>query len=142
MGRVIKTDSSGKRRNQLMRTGAEILRRLSQKQQLDDEARDMAAALVFAFREIEEGIDASAAAWEKRDYWMKAEELRRRWGWPGHAADQIQNIIYNDAWHDLPPLIVKLLPNFNDIKITKMTRSESDWEGSYARLMSAKPPVR
>ena len=31
MGRVINTDSTGKQRNQSMRTGAELLRRLSQK---------------------------------------------------------------------------------------------------------------
>ncbi len=36
MGRVINTDSTGKQRNQQMRTAAEILRRLSQKQALDD----------------------------------------------------------------------------------------------------------
>ncbi len=142
MGRVINTDSSGKRRNQLMRTGAEILRRLTQKQDLDDEARDMVASLVYTFREIDEGIDTSAAAWEKRDYWMKAEELRRRWGWTGRAADQLQDVVVNDKWQLLPPLLVKLLPYFNDIKITKLTRDESEWQGSHLRLISEKPPTR
>ena len=33
MSRVINTDGPGKRRNQLMRTCAELLRRLSQKQE-------------------------------------------------------------------------------------------------------------
>ena len=42
----------------------------------------------------------------------------------------------------LPPMIVKLLPNFNDIKITKYTRKESEWDGSYSRLMSEKPPTK
>ena len=142
MSRVINTDSSGKRRNQLMRTGAEILHRLIKKNEIDDETRNMVATLVFVFREIDEGIDQSASAWEKRDYWMKAEELRRRWGWPGRAADQLQDIIYNDRWELLPPIIVKLLPNFQDIKITKMTRKESEWDGSYTRLMADKPPAR
>ena len=141
MGRVINTDSAGKQRNQLMRTAAEILRRLSQKQQLDDEARDMVAALVFLFREIDEGIEASAAAWEKRDYWMKAEELRQRWSWPGRMADQLQAIVFQDDWQQLPPMMVKLLPYFNDIKITKLTRGESEWIGSLTRLLREKPPA-
>lgn len=134
MGRVINTDSSGKRRNQLMRTAAEILRRLSQKTEIDDEAKDMVAALVYQFREIDEGIDASAAAWEKRDYWMKAEELRQRWSWPGRMADQLQNLVVTDDWSSLPPLMVKLLPYVADIKVTKLTRSESEWQGAYLRL--------
>ena len=138
MGRVINPDSTGKQRNQLMRTAAEILRRLSQKTQLDDEARDMVAALVFVFREIDEGIEASAAAWEKRDYWMKAEELRRRWSWPGRMADELQAMVFNGNWQQLPPMMVKLLPYFNDVKITKLTRSESEWAGSHGRLLREK----
>jgi len=142
MGRVINTDSSGKRRNQLMRTAAEILRRLSQKPEIDQEVRDMVAELVFLFREIDEGIDSSAAAWEKRDYWMKAEELRQRWGWPGRAAEQLADIVLNEKWDLLPPMIVRLLPNFNDIKITKYTRKDSEWEGSHLRLMNEKPTLK
>jgi hypothetical protein len=139
MGRVINPDSSGKRRNQLMRSGAEILRRLGEKQTVDDEARDLTAALVYIFREIDEGIESSAEAWEKRDYWVKAEELRRRWAWPGGFADQLQDIVYTDAWHNIPVTMMRLLPYFSEIKITKLTRKESEWEGSYLRLMSEKP---
>ncbi|MEP7293422.1 MAG: hypothetical protein ABI835_16680, partial [Chloroflexota bacterium] len=76
---VINTDSTGKHRNQAMRTGAELLRHLSQKPQIDDEVKDLVSAMIYALREIDEGIDSSAAAWEKRDYWMKADELRVRW---------------------------------------------------------------
>lgn len=139
MSRVINTDSTGKQRNQLMRTAAEILRRLSQKSEIDSDAKDMLAMLVYCFREIEEGIDQSAQAWEKRDYWVKAEELRQRWSWPGDAADQLQAMIYQEKWEQLPAIMVKLLPRFADIKITKLTRSESLWQGAYDRLMRAKP---
>ena len=135
MGRVINTDSSGKRRNQLMRTSAEILRRLSQKSDIDDEARDMVAALVYLFREIDEGIEASAQAWEKRDYWMKSEELRQRWGWPGRMADQLTNLVRTGDWNRMPMLMVKLLPYVDDVKVTKLTRGEDEWQGAYLRLI-------
>lgn len=139
MSRVIDTDSTGKQRNQLMRTAAEILRRLSQKSDMDADVKDMLATLVYCFREIEEGIDQSAQAWEKRDYWVKAEELRQRWSWPGDTADQIRTMIYQEDWNRLPPIMVKLLPRFADIKITKLTRDESLWQGAYDRLMREKP---
>lgn len=139
MSRVINTDSTGKQRNQIMRTGAEILRRLSQKSTIDAEVKDMLAMLVYCFREIEEGIDQSAQAWEKRDYWVKAEELRQRWSWPGDVSDQIQAMIFQEDWNMLPALMVKLLPRFADIKITKLTRNETLWEGTYERLMKEKP---
>lgn len=139
MGRVINPDSGGKRRNQIMRTAAEILRRLSQKSDIDDDVRDMTALLVFLFREMDEGIEESAAAWEKRDYWIKADEFRQRWSWAGRSAEELQSIIFNDKWELLPPLMIKLLPYFNEIKITKFTRKESEWEGSFERLMSERP---
>ena len=139
MSPVINLDSTGKQRNQIMRTGAEILRRLSQKSTIDAEVKDMLAMLVYCFREIEEGIDQSAQAWEKRDYWVKAEELRQRWSWPGDVADQIQAMIFQEDWNMLPPLMVKLLPRFADIKITKLTRNETLWQGTYERLMREKP---
>lgn len=136
---VINTDSTGKQRNQIMRTVAEILRRLSQKQVVDDEVRNMTAMLVYLFREIEAGIEQSATAWEKRDYWVKSEELRQRWMWVGDMADQLRSMIYAEQWTLLPPIMLKLLPKVADIKITKMTRSESMWEGVYDKLMREKP---
>lgn len=139
MGRVINTDSTGKQRTQTMRTVAEILRRLSQKQVVDDEVRNMTAMLVYCFREIEAGIDQSATAWEKRDYWVKSEELRQRWMWVGDMADQLAAMIYADQWTALPPIMLKLLPRVADIKITKMTRDVSLWDGIYDRLIEEKP---
>ena len=139
MGRVINTDSTGKQRNQTMRTVAEILRRLSQKQTVDDEVCNMTAMLVYCFREIEAGIDQSATAWEKRDYWVKSEELRQRWMWVGDMADQLRNMIYSEQWTLLPPIMLKLLPRVADIKITKMTRDISFWDGVYDKLMQEKP---
>ena len=136
---VINTDSTGKQRNQTMRTVAEILRRLSQKQVVDDEVRNMTAMLVYCLREVEAGIDQSATAWEKRDYWVKSEELRQRWMWVGDMADQLRSMIYSEQWTLLPPIMLKLLPRVADIKITKMTRDISLWDGVYDKLMQEKP---
>lgn len=141
MGRVINTDSTGKRRNQIMRSAAEILRRLSQKNDVDDSVKDMVSMLVYLFRELDEGIEQSAAAWEKRDYWLKADEFRQRWGWAGAMADEIDALVRADEWQNLPQIMIKLLPYFNDIKITKLTRKESLWEGSYTRLMRERSPI-
>jgi hypothetical protein len=142
MSRVINTDSSGKKRNQHMRTSAEILRRLSQKGIIDPEAKDMVAQLVFCLREIDEGIDSSAQAWEKRDYWMKAEEFRQRWRWTGDMADELQALVFHDEWHRIPEILVRLLPYFSDIKINKFMRKPEYWSGAYERLMREKPPQR
>jgi hypothetical protein len=135
MSRVIRVNEPGKQRNWLMRTSAEIIRRLSQKPSLDDEAKDMTAMLALCLREIETGIDASAGAWEKRDYWLKAERFRTRWAWAGQAALALEGIILNDDWGLLPDLLAGLLPQFADIKIARFTRPPSLWRGAHSRLL-------
>ncbi|MGQ9888560.1 MAG: hypothetical protein ACUVSX_08735 [Aggregatilineales bacterium] len=139
MSRVINTDSTGKRRSQLMRTVAETLRRLSQKNTVDDDTRDMVALLVFCLRDIEAGIEQSAQVWEKRDYWMKAEEFRERWRWAGLMAAELQELVFADNWGHLPNAIARLLPYVSDIKINKFTRREGHWKGSYDALLREKP---
>jgi hypothetical protein len=135
MSRVVNVDSTGKNRNRFMRTAAELLRRLSQKSALDDEARDMAAHLVFCLRGIDDGIEASAAVWEGRDYWLKADQLRQRWAWAGNASASLESMIRNQAWESLPTIMAGLFGHFAEIKITKFTRDASEWQGAYQRLI-------
>ncbi len=135
MSRVINVDSPGKLRSQLMRTAAEVIRRLSLKNEVDEEARDMAALLVYCFREIDTGIDQSVQAWEKRDYWVKAEKFRLQWAWVKQAEADLARILRNEEWDQLPLALVRLLPQFRTIKIAKFTRKPSLWQGSYQRLL-------
>ncbi|NDJ79204.1 MAG: hypothetical protein GYB65_23385 [Chloroflexi bacterium] len=134
MSRVVNTNSPGKIRNQLRRTSAEMLRHLSQKAELDDEAKDMAALLFYCLRGIQDGIESSAEVWENRDYWMKAEQLRQRWSWTEGAQARLENVLRTDDWESLPAVIVGLFEHFADIKVTKFTRKPSAWEGAFARF--------
>lgn len=136
MGRVVNINNPGKIRNQLMRTAAELLRHLSQKADLDDEAKDMAARLVFCLREIDDGIEASSMAWEKRDYWIKAEQLRQRWAWTGNSAARLESLIRSQAWDSLPVVMAELFGHFADIKVIKFTRTADEWQGAYQQLQS------
>jgi hypothetical protein len=141
MTRVVNTDSVGKARNQHMRTAAEVMRRLSQKTELDAEARDMAAQLVFCFKQIEDGIEEAMVAWEKRNYWNKVEQFRKQWIWVGRAAARLEQVIRAEAWDQLPVQLAGLFEHFAGITITKFMRDPDIWQGAYERLMSATPPA-
>ncbi len=118
-----------------MRTVAELLRHLSQKQEIDQEAKNMMALLVLVLREIADGIEDSTLAWEKRNYWIKIEEFRNNWRWAGETAAELETIIINEEWHNLPTMLVKLLPYVNDITVVKFTRSKAIWQGCYDKLI-------
>jgi len=139
MSRVINLDNPTKIRNRNRRAVAELLRHLSQKPQIDEEARDMAATIVYLLRELNKGVDQTAQAWEKRGYWMKAERFLRRWDWTPEAAANIEDVIRHEAWDLLPGLLVDLFPHFADIQIKTMTRKPTLWRGAYRKLLAETP---
>ncbi|NDJ84992.1 MAG: hypothetical protein GYB66_03810 [Chloroflexi bacterium] len=134
MSRIINTENPGKIRNQEMRTCAEILRRLSTKPDLDREAKDMIAQLVFSLRVINDTIEHSAEVWENRDYWMKAEELRESWRWVNKMIGEIKHLVREDDWASFPIILAGLFQHVGHIKIKKFTRAADTWQGAYARL--------
>lgn len=135
MSRIINIDNPGKTRSQLMRTAAELIRRLGQKPEMDEDARDMVALLVYCFRQIDAGIDDTVRAWEKRNYWIKVEQFRARWAWGSQAAERLEQIVRHDDWDVLPLTLIGLLPHFEDIKVVKFTRNPALWRGAYHRLL-------
>jgi hypothetical protein len=139
MSRVINLNDPTKIRNQNRRAIAEILRHLSQKPAMDAEAQDMAATLVFLLREIDAGVKQTVAAWEKRDYWMKAERFLRDWQWVTETAVNIEDVIRHEAWDLLPELLADLFPRFADIQLKTMTRKADLWQGNYQRLLASAP---
>ena len=134
MGRVISISNPAQRRNSFRRTIAEILRHLMLKRELDEEAKDMAATVVFALRGIAETIETSTEAWEKRNYYLKADRFRRQWEWVPLFAARLQNVVVNDRWEQLPRELAMLAPYFQDVKITKLTRAPATWQASYRLL--------
>jgi hypothetical protein len=135
MGRIIYTQSPGKTRHHYRRSVAEMLRRLGRKRRIDDEARDQAALIVLCLQGMADTVDQTVSAWEKRDYWMKAERFRREWEWLDPMADQLAAVICQQEWHELPDLLAGLAPHFSDIAVRRMTREATLWRGAYERLL-------
>jgi hypothetical protein len=103
---------------------------------MDDEARDMLATIVYALREIDATIEVTTEAWEKRDYYLKADKFRLEWEWALPAADRMEAIVRRSLWDRLPQEIMGLAPRFADIKIAKFTRAEDAWQGNYRQLLA------
>lgn len=118
-----------------MRTIAEILRHLSQQGDVNPQAKDMIAMLVYCLRGIDGTVEESISAWEKRGYWKKADDFQQKWWWSPLMADAIENILRAGDWDSLPETLMKLYPHFADIQINRMTRDPADWAGAYSKLI-------
>ncbi|MCE2473383.1 MAG: hypothetical protein J4G18_16110, partial [Anaerolineae bacterium] len=111
MSRVINTNSPGKRRNAHLRTIAEILRRLSQEQEINQESKDMVAMLVFCLRGIEGTVEESMVAWEKRGYWKKSDEFQQKWWWASLLSKSVDDLLRIERWVYLAESMMTLYGN-------------------------------
>lgn len=137
MARVINTNSPGKRRNAHMRTIAEILRHLSQQREFNQQTKDMVAMLVFSLRGVDQTVEESTRAWEKRGYWKKADDFQQKWWWSSLMAVAIEKLLRDENWDEIPETMIKLYPHCADIQINRMTRDPADWNGAYSKLLDS-----
>ncbi len=136
MGRLISTgETPAKRRNAHMRSCAEVLRMLATRAVFDDEAKDMCAFLVFNMRGIYQTIDESAQAWNDRNYWKKAEALRQTWRWADLSSRELEELVRSGKWQLVPPLLIQLIPHFQQVNVQTITRTPDWWVGAYRALL-------
>jgi len=136
MARVINTNSPGKRRSAHMRTIAEILRRLSQAQDINQESKDMVAMLVFCLRGIDSTVEESMVAWEKRGYWKKSDEFQQKWWWASRLSTSLENLVRNDEWEQVPETLMQLYAHVSDLKVNRMTSDPPTWQGAHQKLIN------
>lgn len=134
MSRLINPDNAGKQRTQLMKGVAHTLRALAAKSKADDEARDMVAFLALALNQIHDTIDVTCLAWEKRDYWLKADQFRREWAWAGRTGEKLERVALGDDWPNLPALMVELSKHLEKVVLPKRNNLGTPWTGALAKL--------
>ena len=138
MGRVIRTGNTpAKERNAHIRTCAEVLRLLAEKDHFDEEAKDMTALFVFSLREIYTTIEHSADVWDERNYWKKAEALRNDWLWSKKAADALETLIRQGKWEEVPSMMMELFPRFHQVNVITITRNADHWCGALRALLAS-----
>ena len=134
MSRLINPDSTGKDRTRLSKAIVLAVRELAKQTEVTDEAKDMAAFISLALKTISEGIDASVAAWEKRDYWVKADRFRMEWMWSGQYAEKLKTAVLTDDWASVAMLSAQIAQKFGKVVIAQNHRLGKPWVGAYKQL--------
>jgi hypothetical protein len=136
LSRVINPESAGKDRTRLTKAIVLAVRELAKQNSITDETKDLVAFITLALRTISEGIDVSVAAWEKRDYWVKADRFRMDWMWAGQYADKIKVAIFTDDWGTIAMTIPQIAQKLNKIEVSPNHRLGKPWVGAYKQLTS------
>ena len=134
MSRVINPDSAGKDRTRLTKAIVLAMRELARQSEPTAAARDLAAFISLALSAIAEGIDASVAAWEKRDYWVKADKFRMEWMWAGANAAKMKSAVLADDWASVAALMPQIAQKLNKVQVSDNHRLGRPWDGAYKKL--------
>ena len=134
MSRIINPESAGKERTHLTKTIVLAVRKLSQQTQPGAESRDMAAYIALALSTIAETIDTSVAAWEKRDYWVKAEKFRMEWAWTGFLAEKMRHAVHDDDWASIARIAAQVALKLNKITLPTGHRLGQPWLGAWDEM--------
>jgi hypothetical protein len=80
VGRIVRTESGATRRQRILSAMAQALRAVAQRSDVSDgETREVLAFLALSLSELSESVEETAAAWERREYWLKADRFRLEW---------------------------------------------------------------
>ena len=136
LSRVINPDSAGKERTRLTKGIVLAIRELARQSDPGAEARDQAAFIALALSIIAGTIDVSVAAWEKRDYWVKADKFRMEWLWADAYAAKMRAAVLTDDWAAVALVMTQTAQKLGKVTVPAGHRLGRPLVGAYKRLLS------
>jgi hypothetical protein len=129
--RIIKLDGVGKQRKRLTKEVVIAIRELMRQDAVNDETKDLAAFIALNLEAIYQTIDQTVAAWEKRDYWVKADRFRLEWSWSGTLAQEMREAILEEDWQKVALTSAEAAQKLNNVQVAKRHRMGEPWHGAW-----------
>ena len=134
MPRIINPDSAGKDRTRLTKAIVISIREMTKQTDTNGEARDLAIFIALALQTISDGIDVSVAAWERRNYWVKADSFRMDWAWTGSLGEKMKTAVLEDNWANVAMLSAQIGQRLHKVQVSEKHRMGRPWVGAWERM--------
>jgi len=121
-------------RSRLSKSIVKALRLLMQKQKPDSESRDLAAYIVLALEKIAESVETTASAWEKRDYWLKADRFRQEWAWCEARSQALAEALRADDWAGVAQELAFIGQALHAVEVSANNRLGKPWVGAWKKF--------
>jgi hypothetical protein len=134
LGRVINPDGVGKERTRLTRAIVLAIRELMKQTEPTNQTRDLAAFISLALAAVDETIDVSVTAWEKRGYWLKADRFRLEWDWAKILGEKMRQALLTEDWAQVAASAVRVAEKLQSVKVPQRHRLGTPWVGAWDKL--------
>jgi len=134
LGRVINPERPGKLRERLLKVLVIALEEYKSFDGVSVQTKDIAAFIALTLTAISQTAERTASAWEKRDYWIKADRFRNEWIWVSMYGDRMQAAVLDGDYSLVHTTVMDILEFVNDIEVPKRHRLGTPWTGAYQEL--------
>jgi hypothetical protein len=134
MTRFIKTENGGAVRYQYLKSMALSIRALANKKEIDADTKDMIAFIILLLDRMTETIEKTTTAWEKRDYWIKADQFRLEWEWCQKYSTLLKNALLKNDWDLISSSLSFLATKCQKINLSSRLLKTTPWMGAHAQL--------
>jgi hypothetical protein len=111
---------------------------LALQQKPDEESRDLAAFIVIALDEMYKTVEASVVAWEKKDYWVKADRFRMEWEWCNRLSVAMRKALISDDWGTVASTAGLIAQKLMKVQLAPGARIGTPWVGAFKQLAREK----
>jgi hypothetical protein len=134
LGRVINPERPGIVRERLLKLLVIALEEYESLDGVSVQAKDIAAFIALTLEAISQTTESTASAWEKRDYWIKADRFRNEWIWVSRYGNRMQAAVLDGDYSLVHATATDILELVNDIQVPKRHRLGTPWTGAYQEL--------
>jgi hypothetical protein len=132
MSRIIRVESGVTRRNRILRAMVLAIRSTATASPPRAEpARDVFAFLALSLRELEKSVEETTAAWERRAYWLKADQFRQEWAWAGRLRPPLDQALRSGSWDKAAACGMELATILAGRKLRVAQSHAKPWDGAY-----------
>jgi hypothetical protein len=134
LSRIISTEGGTKERTRLSKAVVKAIRLMAMKQQPDEESRDLAAFIAIALDEMYKTVETSVVAWEKKDYWVKADRFRMEWEWCSRTSAAMSKAVLSEDWGTVATTSGLIAQKLMKIQLAPGARIGTPWVGALKQL--------
>jgi hypothetical protein len=98
LGRIVGSEGGATRRQRIIKGIVLALRSVGSSTPSVDESRDVLAFLALCLDQLKESVVATAGAWERREYWVKADRFRADWAWVSRMEGALEPALKARDW--------------------------------------------
>ena len=129
MSRVLRIETAHRSRQRILQGIAVALRRAASGVPEPAEQRDLLAFLDLSLGELRRSVDETAAAWEKRGYWLKADRFRHDWNWTESIGISLSSALGAGDFDRAMGSGIELATHLQNVRLPTALSRSRPWDG-------------